>query len=534
MIINNPILRGFNPDPSIVRVGDDYFIAVSSFEWFPGVPIYHSKNLKDWSLIGHALTRTSQLDLLGVPDSCGVWAPCLTYDDGTFYLVYSNVKSFDGPWKDTPNYLVTTRDIYGEWSDPIFLNSSGFDGSLFHENNGRKWYTSMIVDHRKNNFFGGIIIQEYDPKMKSLKGPVTHLTYGTELGITEAPHIYQKDGYYFLILAEGGTEYGHAVSVMRSKDLLGPYETHPENPIITAANHPNHPLQKTGHADLVQASDEQWWIVFLTGRPLNTLGRCVTGRETAIEQLIWKEGWPHLKNQTRLARLEIDIATREIASEDVKGEQMNYTFENGLSNDFQSLRVPIKNEWCTIKNEALRLIGRESLSSFHKQSLVARRITEFHTEVATTLDFNPENYQQMAGLVFYYNTYHWIYCYISANESGDRVLQIISCDKHNTSEILTIPLVLKKTGKVGLKASFNHGELQFFISENSIDWAPVGGVIDGSILSDDYVQDAANRYRPAFTGAFTGMCCQDLSGNQNHADFYEFKYKSFINNLTQG
>ena len=168
--IQNPILKGFNPDPSIIRVANDYYIATSTFEWFPGVQIHHSRDLMHWQLITRPLNRRSQLDMLGVPDSCGVWAPCLSYHQGTYYLVFSNVKSFDGVWKDTPNYLVTTQDIRGDWSEPIFLNASGFDGSLFHDENGRKWYTSMLLDHRKGKFFGGIILQEYDAQAEKLVG----------------------------------------------------------------------------------------------------------------------------------------------------------------------------------------------------------------------------------------------------------------------------------------------------------------------------------------------------------------------------
>ena len=170
MNIENPILKGFNPDPSIIRVGNDYYIATSTFEWFPGVQIHHSTDLINWTLVARPLNKISQLNLQGVPDSCGVWAPCLSYDNGTFYLVYSNVKSFDGVWKDTPNYLVTTKDILGEWSAPIFLSASGFDGSLFHDDDGRKWFTSMIVDQRHSKLFGGIILQEYSEQKQRLIG----------------------------------------------------------------------------------------------------------------------------------------------------------------------------------------------------------------------------------------------------------------------------------------------------------------------------------------------------------------------------
>ena len=164
MTIENPILKGFNPDPSICRVGDDYYIATSTFEWFPGVQIHHSRDLQNWRLLCRPLNRAALLDMRGVPDSCGVWAPCLSYADGQFWLVYTVVNRFDGNFKDTHNFVTTCERIDGEWSDPVYLDSRGFDPSLFHDEDGRKWYLSMIWDHRPDRtFFGGTWLQEYDP-----------------------------------------------------------------------------------------------------------------------------------------------------------------------------------------------------------------------------------------------------------------------------------------------------------------------------------------------------------------------------------
>ena len=307
-VITNPILKGFNPDPSIVRVGDDYYIATSTFEWFPGIQIHHSTDLQNWKLIARPLKRTTQVDLKGVPDSCGVWAPCLSYDKGIFYLVYSNVKSFDGAWKDIPNYLVTATDISGEWSDPVFLTSMGFDGSLFHDDDGRKWYLSMVNDHRKSKIFGGIILQEFDVIEKKLKGLVYNVFKGSSLGITEGPHLYKKDGYYYLLTAEGGTEYGHAATISRSKSITGPYTIGPNNPLISSRNHPDYYLQKCGHADLVQTKDGNWLTVFLTARPLTPRGLCILGRETSIETVNWDNNqWPVLGSGNCLPRIEVTI-----------------------------------------------------------------------------------------------------------------------------------------------------------------------------------------------------------------------------------
>src|SRR5699024_8895896 len=175
-MIVNPVLSGFNPDPSIIRVKDDFYIATSTFEWFPGVQIHHSKDLMNWELITHPLNDKKYLDMIGNPDSGGVWAPCLSYNDGVFYLVYTDFKSHISEFKDAHNYLITAKDIMGPWSDPVFLNSSGFDPSLFHDDNGEKWLLNMLWDHRKNkNPFGGIIAQKYCENQKKLIGEVYNI-----------------------------------------------------------------------------------------------------------------------------------------------------------------------------------------------------------------------------------------------------------------------------------------------------------------------------------------------------------------------
>ena len=296
-MITNPILTGFNPDPSICRVGDDSYIATSTFDWFPGVQIHHSRDLVHWHLLTRPLTRVSQLNMKGNPDSCGVWAPNLTYKDGTFYLVYTDVKRFDGRWKDTHNYLVTATEIDGEWSDPIYLNSSGFDPSLFHDEDGRAWVPNLLVDHRKGKFFGGIVLQEYSYRERRLIGEVYYIFPGTALGVTEGPVLFKRNGWYYLITAEGGTEYNHAVTLARSRQITGPYEVHPTNPVLTSAHNPDLYLQKAGHGSVVSTPDGRWYLTHLAGRPLTTRGRCTLGRETCLQEVVWHEdGWLYLKS----------------------------------------------------------------------------------------------------------------------------------------------------------------------------------------------------------------------------------------------
>jgi xylan 1,4-beta-xylosidase len=526
--IVNPVLKGFNPDPSIIKVGDDFYIATSTFEWFPGIQIHHSTDLQNWTLMTRPLTRLSQLDMKGVPDSCGVWAPCLSYDDGMFYLVYCNVKSFAGVWKDTPTYLVTTRDIAGEWSDPVFLASRGFDGSLFHDDDGRKWYLSVCTDHRKGKMFGGIVLQEYDVKAKKLTGPVYSIFEGTELSRTEGPHLYKKDGYYYLLTAEGGTEYNHAATIARSATITGPYEVSPHNPFISSRDEKDYYLQKCGHADLLQVNEHSWMAVFLTARPLTPQGLCILGRETAMETVSWPEnGWPVLGSGSCVPRVEVPVEGTGTALNNAgKISRTDHFDGEKLDIHFQSLRVAMTEDWITLKERPgfLTLFGRESLSSLHEQSLVARRIQCLRMDAATALDFHPRSFQQMAGLVCYYNTTHFHYLHVAAGAGGKRCLQIITFDHAVQSEAFDEPLILPDEGMIWLKASLNGAELQFYYAIKENEWIKAGPLLNAGILSDDYVREKGTWYRPAFTGAFVGLCCQDLTGNKIPARFDWFSY----------
>jgi len=537
-MITNPILRGFNPDPNIVQVQDDFYIVTSTFEWFPGYQIHHSKDLVNWRLLTRPLDRVSQLDMMGVPDSCGVWAPCLSHHNGVFYLIYTNVKSFDGQWKDMPNYLVTATDIEGPWSEPIYLNSSGFDASLFHDDDGKSYLVNMLMDHRNNRFFGGIVLQEFDKAKQCLTGDIHYIFEGTEHGRTEGPHIYKRNGYYYLLTAEGGTSYEHCMTLARSKNLIGPYEVHPENPFLTAKYHPENPLQKTGHGDLLALPNGDWYAVFLTGRPLTNTniqrGRCILGRESAIEQVEWRDdGWLYTKHGSPAARLQVpapDLPAHPFPKDPVR--TLFNAEKPGIQ--FQSLRVPMDESWVSTQTRPgfLRLTGRESLSSTHEQSMIARRVQAHHTVATTCLEFQPGNFQQMAGLVCYYNTVHFHYLHVSGDDFGSkdnrRFISIVTCDNFQTSEPagrIELPKYTPEHGKVWLKADFNGAELQFYYATQEHDWQAIGPVLDGSILSDDYVENSEVRFHPCFTGAFYGLACQDLSGQRLHADFAFFDYE---------
>lgn len=535
MTIQNPILSGFNPDPSIVRVGDDYYIATSTFEWFPGVQIHHSRDLVNWRLLTRPLRRASQLNLLGDPDSCGVWAPCLSYADGLFWLIYTDVKRFGrasvagasgSSMRDFHNYLVTCPTIDGEWSDPVYLNSSGFDPSLFHDNGGRKYLLNMLWDHRPgHNRFAGIVAQEYSVKEQRLIGERSNIFKGTDLGFTEAPHLYQRDGWYYLLTAEGGTGWNHAVTMARSLQLSGPYELHPDTYIMSARQRPDCELQRAGHASLVETQHGDTYLAYLVGRPLRNRGRCTLGRETAIQKMVWGEdGWLRTLDGQGLPT--VQTPAPGLADHPFSPTPTRRDFvPPELPLEFQWLRTPHPEEIfsLTARPGFLRLIGRETLGSLYRQSLVACRQQAHCFSAATVIEFEPEHFQQLAGLVCYYNSSKFHYLYLSHDEAVGKHLRVMTCAPDSMqSDSFTPPIVLPPGRPVHLRVEVDYERLCFAYRVDGIaeDWHWLPQVFDASILSDECLAPG----QAHFTGAFVGMACQDLAGTAKGADFGFFEY----------
>ncbi len=524
-MITNPILPGFHPDPSILRVGTDYYVATSTFEWFPGVRIHHSKDLVNWRLLGHALDRASQLEMRGVSDSGGVWAPALSHDGKQFHLIYTNVLNFDRSLFtfDTPNFLAVSGGVDGAWSDPVYLNSSGFDPSLFHDDDGRKWLVNMLWDHRKGkNHFAGIVLQEYSPKDKKLTGPITNIFRGTSLGITEGPHLYKRNGWYYLVTAEGGTSYHHAVTVARSRKIEGPYEVHPQNPILTARHDEKCGLQKAGHASFVETQNGQWYIAHLASRPLTPVGRCPLGRETALQKIIWGEdGWPRLESGGNVPQMTVPSPGLPLHPWPAEPARDDFDAPK-LSPQWATLRLPPREETISLKDRPgfLRLKGRTFLNTRHEQALVARRQTAFSYDAVPCVEFEPKDFQQMAGLVCYYDTCNFYYLRLSHDEKLGKSLNIITADKGKYDHALAADVSVDGWKRVFLRAEVRREKLQFFYSKDGSAWAPIGPALDASKLSDDYASDLS------FTGAFVGVACQDLGGRHKAADFDFFEYRN--------
>lgn len=536
MKIQNPILRGFHPDPSLLRVKDDYYIAVSTFEWCPSVRIYHSRDLAHWEYFCSPLDG-AKADLRGTASSDGIWAPCLSHDGSYFYLIYTishNAREF--PTMDMSNYLMRAENLKGPWSSPVYLNSSGFDPSLFHDEDGKKYLLNMEWDYREDNgkkAFAGILLQEYDTQHQCLAGEPRKIFFGTEIGRTEGPHLYKHQGFYYLICAEGGTGWFHAVTVARSRKLEGPYEEYGKNPIVSSwkgysdgegvkenksKKNVKTGLQKAGHASLVETEDGRWYMAHLCARPAAGTECCPMGRETALEEVEWKDGWPVLKAGGYLPQTFVQVPSGE-ETEILQQEHKEYHFGNeDFLKDFQTLRIPYEMTGMTIHERpgCLRIYGQESIYSRFYQALLARRQTELCFCAGTRFEFHPLSYQHCAGLIYRYDEKNQIYACVTYEENWkSEAVCLWSVVQGKTKLVFKAPV---KADIYELEMCVDNCEARLFYIEQG-QKKMMGSPIGTCHMSDDYAN--------GFTGCFVGMCVQDLRSRERYADFRSFWYDTF-------
>ncbi|TDU03401.1 xylan 1,4-beta-xylosidase [Streptomyces sp. 846.5] len=545
--IHNPVLRGFHPDPSILRVGADYYLATSTFEWLPGVTLHRSQNLVDWEPLGGALDEPRLLDLVGTVDSGGAWAPCLSHADGLFYLVYTHMVSNIGPYRDLQNFVVTAPSPTGPWSDPAPLHNRGFDPSFFHDQ-GRTWMVAMDYEHRPGrDNFAGITLQEWSREQRRLVGPIHRILRGTGPGVTEGPHLYHRDGWYILLVADGGTGTGHGAVAARSRTIEGPYELDPAGPLITTRDDKGNPLQKAGHGCLVETPDGQWYMAYLCARMLPDNGPSILGRESALAQVQWSpDGWPRISRR----RPALVVATPAAATSPgldsenkdspVEAGATQYTptyrfrdnfndpgHDGSLDPRLLTLRLHADPSWVDLRSRPghLRLRGQQSLASAHRQSLVAHRQTALNAEARTLLDFRPTNPRQMAGLVHFYNTKLWHYLHLTWDERDGRVLRLGSLNYQTYTESAVVPV--EGDAPLHLRARAQAATVRFAWSLDGVEWQAIGPSLDASLLSDEYATRSVSGriVNWGFTGSVFAMAAQDLTGAGLNADFDLFDYR---------
>ena len=388
MQYKNPVLTGMYPDPSVCRVGEDYYLVTSTFEYLPGVPVFHSRDLVNWEQIGHVIDRPEQMDFARVKASGGIYAPTIRYHDGTFYMVTTAVASARGG-----NFFMTAKDPAGPWSMPVWLEQSGIDPSLFFDEDGACYLTS-------NLFGGGIVnpvIQQsvINPATGEILDGPRVICEGTGGCSTEAPHLFKRGEYYYLVLAEGGTALGHMVTLFRARSPWGPFAPCPHNPILTARDRNPAPLSATGHADFVQTQHGETFIVFLCYRQAVSKYHHL-GRETALLPVDWDgDGWPHVRTG-KLAPIHVDTPS-QLALQPVKPEMTEDDFTapqlamcyNGVR------RFP---EGYALEPGALLLHGAADTLSDFSPVFIGRRQRHFVTEIAVRLSFDPQGENEEAGV----------------------------------------------------------------------------------------------------------------------------------------
>lgn len=400
---HNPIISGYHPDPSICRVGDDYYIVNSSFEYFPGVPVYHSRNLVNWELTGHCLTTPRQLPLEKCRVSGGIFAPTLRYHDGWFFMTTTNVTGGG-------NFIVSSREADQGWSDPVWIDQGGIDPSLLFDDDGKVYYTTAAADEEGRSC---ILICELDPFTGEKFTESRILSYGCGGRNPEGPHLYKIHGKYYLMLAEGGTEYGHMETIQRSDSPWGPYEPCPHNPILSHREDCRGEIYCTGHGDLLEDANGNWWMVCLAIRPCGGKNNRVMmhnlGRETFLAPVVWDEdGWPVVGDHGRIAlEMEGPLPGRaEPVCRDFREEFSGATF----SVHYNFLRNPrMENYVCLPEKKKLVLKGTEiTLNEQDTPTWLGVRQKDFDT--VTTIKLRPAGRVQgmRVGLTAYYNNdYHY-------------------------------------------------------------------------------------------------------------------------------
>ncbi len=469
---NNPVIPGFHSDPSICRVGDDYYLITSTFEYFPGVPVFHSKDLINWEQIGYCIHRKEQL-----PKGINIFAATIRYHEGTFYMITTNLAGRSG------NFYVTAKNPAGPWSDPIWINIPGIDPDLFFDEDGKAYVISSPFNLYEINIATGELLTEG-----------RKIWFGTGGRYAEGPHIYKKDGFYYLVAAEGGTEEAHSETIARSSSIWGPFTENPANPILTHANAAgqNNPIQGVGHADIIQAHDNSWWIVFHGYRTVSDKAHHILGRETCLAPVTWpKNGWP-VVNGNGTANVDMTCPTLPLKPFPQSSARENFD-KKELGLEWNYIQFPVANNFSLDKRGGfLSLTGSaEKIGTRNTSTFVGRRLTDFYFTATTQIEFDPKNENEEAGLILLNNGSH--FDLMIEKIKGKRVLVVklqFGSTIHYSDKITLNP------GPVNLQITGRKSTFTFAYAQGNDEYKVIE-TVDSKFLATETVG--------AFTGVYVGL-----------------------------
>ncbi len=487
----NPILSGFYPDPSVTRVGADYYLVNSTFSYFPGIPVFHSKDLKNWKQIGNVIDRPAQMNFLGDRVTRGLFAPSINYFKGTYYVTCTLIDH-------KGNFVVTAKDPAGPWSDPIWLPEvKGIDPSLFFDTD--KAYIVYNSDAPEDNpLYEGhrtIRIYEFDPIKLKVTGKEQQLVNGgadisKKPVWIEGPHIFKREEWYYLCAAEGGTSINHSQVILRSKTATGPYVPYANNPILTQRNldpgRPN-PITSAGHAELVEGPDGQTYALFLAVRPYEG-DFYNTGRETFIAPVKWINGWPVVNPDFKDLQYSYPMPFKEVKQKDAPPQNGNFSyridFDNTLDPSLLFLRTRDTSWYKLDKTDGLTLtLLPETCMGNGNPAFIGKRQQHLMCTANTLLDFSAQSANEKAGMLVFQNEYHFYYLCKSVDK-GTAVLQLFKGNPQTKSMDLLFQLpVEKRTRKIHLKIEAANDKYNFYYATTAKNWKVLKEGMDGKFLS---------------------------------------------------
>jgi alpha-N-arabinofuranosidase len=523
--ITNPILAGFYPDPSVLKVGGDYYLINSTFSYFPGIPVFHSKDLKNWKQIGNVISRPSQMNFMGHRMTRGLFAPAIDYHNGIYYVTCTLIDKGG-------NFVVTSKNPAGPWSDPTFLPQvSGIDPSLFFDDDHKAYiiYNSDAPDN-KPDYSGHrtIRIYEIDPVNLKVQGEGKILVNG---GVDiskkpvwiEGPHIMKANDWYYLYAAEGGTSVNHTEVVFRSKSVWGPFVPYEHNPILTQKDLPadrKHPITSTGHAQFVEGPDGKTYAIFLGVRPYED-NYYNTGRETFIAPVEWSAGWPVVDPGNKEIQYTYAVNYKEVKQSNARPQSGNFeytiTFENELDPALLFLRTVDSSSFNLSKKNGLTLkLKPETCMDLGNPSFIGKRQQHLHCSTETLLDFSAKSDHEKAGLVVFQDEKHFYYLCKSI-DNGKEVLQLFKSGAGDKDMELLAQAVIVPAGKVLLRIEAKGDTYNFSYKQKQKDWILLKDKVDARFLS--------TQVAGGFIGCVFGMYATS-SGNEtsNKASFMYLKY----------
>lgn len=504
----NPILAGFYPDPSIVQVGGDYYLVNSTFAYFPGIPIFHSRDLVNWTQIGNVIDRPSQLDFKNLDISSGVFAPAISYHDGTFYLLNTCVRCGG-------NFVVTAGDPAGPWSDPVWLpEMGGIDPSLFFDDDGRAYIVNNDAPIGEPLYDGhrALWVQEFDPQALKLTGPRKMIVNG---GVDiaqkpiwiEGPHFFRREGQLYLIAAEGGTAVGHSQVVFKGESVFGPFTPWDKNPLLTQRHldpEREQPVTSVGHADFVRDGEGNWWAAFLGVRPYED-DFYNTGRETFLMPVHWEDGWPVITRGEE--RVPYRAPRPALPAQPAPAIPLSGNFtlreefeRKKLAPHWLFLRQPTGEPWHDLADGKLTLRARsDALGDYGRPSFIARHQQHLYARATAAMRYRPAHSGDRAGLAAFQGDDYFYFFGLEQGERGEPRLVVrrrAGAGESGHGEAIASARA-REDALVHLRIEARADRYDFLYSADGKTWTPLLENADGKVLS--------TRTAGGFVGAVMGV-----------------------------